>query len=345
MNKEVPSLKLDKDYNVIYYNESVKSEYSDILSKGYLKNLLGGYAIDYFSQPTVINMPFIESGKSRLLVVQNDDILNCYIVKNENYNIKNISAGIQYRMREPVSGVFALLPSLAANISSGDERKAVRNLEEIQLQTYKFLRSINNISMSTKILSGEKSYKDIFDFSNILQSIILGSSTIERNINITSEIDSDVYIDGSKTMMTAGILNLISNSINFKGQELPNISVKLSKKGKQAIFTYSDNSIGIKEENQSFIFRPYFSKDPYCDGEVDPSLGLGLFILKSAVEQSGGNIMLSSQFGEGVSYIISLPMEEPDTDILGSRSSDFLLDRYSQLFVQLCESCDLPMIK
>ena len=66
--------------------------------------------------------------------------------------------------------------------------------------------------------------------------------------------------------------------------------------------------------------------------------------VKNAFEAAGGKIMTSSVFGKGIKYIVTMPAVADNGRILESNSSEFLLNRYSELFVQLCDSCQLPML-
>ena len=123
------------------------------------------------------------------------------------------------------------------------------------------------------------------------------------------------------------------------------IEINLKKDGKSIVFSYADNSKGIKDELLPFVFKPYFSKDPFNDNAPDPSLGLGLFIAKTAFNSAGGKIMTVSSFGNGVKYVVTIPSVEDDGHLLESSTREFLLDRYSELYIQLCESCQLPPLK
>ncbi|MBE6866646.1 MAG: HAMP domain-containing histidine kinase, partial [Ruminococcaceae bacterium] len=156
---------------------------------------------------------------------------------------------------------------------------------------------------------------------------------------------SDVFVCGNMQFLSTAILNLISNSINFAADENVEIEIKLVKDTNRAVFSYKDNSKGIKEQYLADVFKPYFSKDPFADGEKDPSMGLGLFIAKTAFEQTGGRMMLTSSFGNGVRYNISIPLVKDADIVMESSTTDFLLNRYSELFVQLCDSCTLPSLK
>jgi two-component system nitrogen regulation sensor histidine kinase NtrY len=65
---------------------------------------------------------------------------------------------------------------------------------------------------------------------------------------------------------------------------------------------FQDNGTGVKEENISKLFLPYFSTKP--DGT-----GLGLAIVKKIIENHNGKIFVKSQYNEYTKFIINFPLE------------------------------------
>ena len=205
------------------------------------------------------------------------------------------------------------------------------------------IKSVNNMSLASKLISGRKFNLELINFSQLLKNSLQSASMVLPSYcSIDFDISENCFIKGSESVLSIGIFNLILNSIDYKKEDSVKISVSLRKEKGRIIFVYKDNSIGIKPELQQEVFKPYFTKNPYNDGEFNETMGLGLFILKCAVEQAGGNILLSTEFSEGVKYIISLPQTEETDGVFKSRSQNFILNKYSDMFVQLCKYCNLP---
>jgi signal transduction histidine kinase len=98
--------------------------------------------------------------------------------------------------------------------------------------------------------------------------------------------------------------NLISNSIKFRGTEVPHIRISAEKQKREWIFTVTDNGIGIAPEHaQSIfgIFKRLHTHDEY------PGSGIGLSICKKIVEQHGGKIWVESAPGQGATFKFILP--------------------------------------
>ena len=66
--------------------------------------------------------------------------------------------------------------------------------------------------------------------------------------------------------------------------------------------TRTDNGIGIDESNLPRIFEMFYRATEQSDGS-----GIGLYIVKNAIEKLGGQITVASRFNQGTRFNIILP--------------------------------------
>lgn len=333
----------DKDMNVIDTNEKTRNDYPFLTDAEYMKNLLKDSLSDFSSLPVISDCGNAAPGY-RLVISKEEDCIRCCLAADKKAYTNEVITNINYHMREPISTIFALLPVTANSINRGDDDKAILYLENIGQLSYQLLRSLNNVSLAAKLTAKEELKKETVDFSSLLESLINSVSTIEKELHFETDIEPGLLITTNSNLITDGILNLIANSIKFRSDIPAEIHISLKKSGRNIVFSYSDNSKGIREEYRQSVFLPYFSQEPYGESAnpYETGLGLGLYIARRAFEFSGGNLLLTSSFGEGVKYMVSLPAAENTDNVLFSNRRDFLLNRYSNIFIQLCESCMPP---
>jgi signal transduction histidine kinase len=73
----------------------------------------------------------------------------------------------------------------------------------------------------------------------------------------------------------------------------------------QAYIEIADTGIGIREENIDKIFDAFFTtKDSVKD------VGLGLSVCYGFIKEHGGDIRVSSEWGSGTTFTISLPIHK-----------------------------------
>jgi signal transduction histidine kinase len=82
----------------------------------------------------------------------------------------------------------------------------------------------------------------------------------------------------------------------------PEVRVQISINDKFAQIRFSDNGIGIDEQSISRIFDMFYRATEQSTGS-----GIGLYIVKNAVEKLGGRITVESEVGSGTTFTILLP--------------------------------------
>jgi len=343
--ENMPCIVLNRDFDIISIDDEISHKYPRLCDRDYMHTVFSRYKPEDFESFRLLSSVLTGDYDIKLAAVADENVIRCFVLNNDVMPGNQKLNIISYQMREPISSIFALLPIITDNVNRSDSDKAIMYLDGIYSKSYKLLRNVTNISTAAKIMEGNSFRSDSINLSQLLESLITSVLTVEKNVKIESETDENIIVNGNLSLLTNGILNLFANSFDYRQDKNTQIKIKLSLKGNKAVFTYSDNSKGIKEQFLPLVFNPYFSKDPYADGEDDPSLGLGLFIAKSAFTHAGASMLLTSKFGEGVKYSVSFPVSDKTETVLESNATDFLLNRYSEVFVQLCDSCTLPSLK
>jgi len=106
------------------------------------------------------------------------------------------------------------------------------------------------------------------------------------------------------TLLRQIIQNLISNGLKFNNSSPKVISVRWNDHGSGGELTFTDNGIGMEEQYYGQVFRLF--QRLHTESEYEGT-GVGLAIVKKAVEMIGASITLSSTPGQGSTFKIILP--------------------------------------
>ena len=143
---------------------------------------------------------------------------------------------------------------------------------------------------------------------------------LSDKFSIICDFEDNDTIFGIKSQLMEVIYNIIDNAYeaieektNFLSKIdaltfIPKIQISLTKQEKVNVIKISDNGIGIKEENLSKIFIPFFTTKT----AVKSGTGIGMYIVKRIVtENLKGKIELKSTYMQGTEFTMELPNELP----------------------------------
>ena len=97
--------------------------------------------------------------------------------------------------------------------------------------------------------------------------------------------------------------NLISNSIKYRGKEIPRVHVSAERDATEWLFAVRDNGMGIDPVDCERVFGMF----KRLHGSEIPGTGLGLALCKKVIDRQGGRIWVESQAGHGATFKFTIP--------------------------------------
>jgi PAS domain S-box-containing protein len=113
----------------------------------------------------------------------------------------------------------------------------------------------------------------------------------------------NILFNSVKYTPDGGNINLELGLSDAKGQ-----AVKANERKLNIMVKVSDNGYGIPKINQDKIFTKFFRGDNVRAKDTEGT-GLGLYIVKGIVDQSGGRVWFESKEGKGTTFYLTLPIE------------------------------------
>jgi PAS domain S-box-containing protein len=169
--------------------------------------------------------------------------------------------------------------------------------------------------------SMEAMIKGIFKYSQVITAPCdLGPVSLSQVVEEVLELhEADIQKSGAQvsvnpnlpmvhanhTLLLQVVLNLVGNALKFVAEgRTPQIDIADGSRGDDACFVVRDNGIGIAQENQARIFNILERLAPAAS---TPGNGVGLAIVKRAVERLDGKIEVVSTVGKGTEFHVWLP--------------------------------------
>lgn len=120
---------------------------------------------------------------------------------------------------------------------------------------------------------------------------------------------------GSPKRLKQVLLNLIQNSLKYNDKPEALIKVECERQGARVFFSVTDNGPGVPPELRERIFETFFRNHPKT-----PGTGMGLAIIRKAIENHGGKVWVDETFSEGARFCFYLPHSPQGTHLVAPKS-------------------------
>ena len=226
-------------------------------------------------------------------------------LKVRNIELDNFVYKVSHDLRAPLSSILGLvhLASMPGNNDNPAEYLSLIGQKAEQLDHFigDVLSHSKNLKMEMKI--SKVDFQKIIDqtFTNL--DYQKGADLVKREIVIRAE---EFYSDPWR--ISEILRNLISNAIKYRQLQhsAPSIHIAIRADQNFAEILFTDNGIGIDAKSLAHVFDMFYRASDQSEGS-----GLGLYIVKNAVEKLGGEISVESQYGFGTVFKIKLPNHSP----------------------------------
>jgi len=222
-------------------------------------------------------------------------------LKIRNIELDNFVYKVSHDLRAPLSSILGLvnLAKLPGNTDNPMDYidiigEKVQHLDHFIGDVLSHSKNLK-MEVTTSTVDFEKIISRTFEELNYLE----GAKDMKRTVKIEG-----ITFYSDPWRISEILRNLISNAIKYRqydGVE-SEISIKILIDHLRAEISFADNGIGINAENLAKVFEMFYRATEQSDGS-----GIGLYIVKNAVEKLGGQISVASQPQQGTRFNIILP--------------------------------------
>jgi two-component system phosphate regulon sensor histidine kinase PhoR len=147
--------------------------------------------------------------------------------------------------------------------------------------------------------------EELLDLQNIIEDVRLAlAPQIQKSkVRFTYEIQAS-EITFARRKLRSVIYNLVNNAIKYCSPDRkPEICIKSYIEHTNLVVSVSDNGIGIDSDSLDSVFLKYRRANSSVEGN-----GIGLFLVKNILENSGGRVTVESELGIGSTFKVFLPL-------------------------------------
>ena len=218
-----------------------------------------------------------------------------------NNDLDNFIYSASHDLKAPVVNMEGIINAFKPSFKETLAEREKTLIAMLETSIGKLKITIDYLTDVSKISKKSEEQAEPIDLKNIIRDVKTDLrpiiNEVEPEIIEALEIPTIEY---SKSSLTSIIANLLSNSLKYRspGRALKIVFRSYLEDGK-IVFSIEDNGLGIKQEHHEKIFILFKRMHNHVDGT-----GVGLYIVKRLVENSGNQIVVESEIDKGTKFKI-----------------------------------------
>ena len=222
-------------------------------------------------------------------------------------------ANASHELKTPVAGIALLSESIANAAHDGDTQAISMFSKRLEKEASRLQHLVRDLLDLARLENRQARGRgaETSDFAGAVAVSFDAHLTRADAKGVEMELcDETAEGDPPRVKLSASdaallVDNLLENAVNYT--ESGSVRVRLACEEGRAVLSVKDTGIGIPYADQGRIFERFYRVDTARSREMGGT-GLGLSLVRHAVEDAGGSIQLESAPGAGSTFTVRLPL-------------------------------------
>ncbi|HEY9005096.1 tetratricopeptide repeat-containing sensor histidine kinase [Ohtaekwangia sp.] len=223
------------------------------------------------------------------------------IIEKKNAELDSFFYRVSHDLKGPISSLLGLNNLMKYEVK---DEKLQKYIDMYQSQILRIDNIVLDLINLTRMNHAEVN-KTKIDFETLLHDCINTYQFLDnfKRISFKIEIEPNLEFYSEWAIVNTILQNLIENAIKYSMPDKePIVHISIARDEQSLIIIVTDNGIGIDPLLQTKVFNMFFRANDRVEGT-----GLGLYILKRAVERLHGDVSFKSEVFQGTSFTVKLP--------------------------------------
>ncbi len=232
-------------------------------------------------------------------------------LKNYATSRNAISNILAHDLAGPLGNIQMFSKFIKQGLSSGDVldiQDLVEDIEEISKQSLNLIR--NYVDAEYLDTNKEEITRNLTELVEPLSNLLASYRQLPSSQHlgfIFSSSHREIYVHVDELKLLQAIGNLISNAVKFT-PDGGKIFLEISKRPKSVLIRLQDTGVGIAQKYHSTLFEKFNgARRPGLKGQ--PTVGLGMSIIKTIIDWHQGDIWFDSIENVGTTFFVELKTE------------------------------------
>ena len=223
-----------------------------------------------------------------------------------NVDLDNFIYTASHDLKAPISNIEGLLDTLRDELppqAAGGEVPYI--LELMQDSVNRFTRTIEHLTDVSRLQKEHDQPHEPVPLAGIIEDVRLDLAPLLQQTGGRLHVDVRAVptVQFSVKNLRSVVYNLLSNALKYHHPDrAPQVQVRGREEGAYHVLEVQDNGLGLDLAREPELFGMFRRYHTHVDGS-----GIGLYMVKRMVENTGGRIEVHSTLGEGSTFTVYFP--------------------------------------
>ncbi|SLK01407.1 sensor histidine kinase [Arthrobacter sp. P2b] len=221
---------------------------------------------------------------------------------------EELVSNVSHEFRSPLNSIIGNVDMVLDDAADLPPHVA-RRLMVVQRNSERLLALVSDLTASASAALNVHPKRT--DLAGLVEtSVGSAQAQAERaHIELTADVPSPLWAYADPLRIGQALDNLVSNAIKYS-PDGGKVSISASTGNDWIQLSVSDTGMGMTTEDAARVFKRFYRTEAARKAAISGA-GLGLSITKLIVERHGGTITCQSGHGEGSTFTLTLPADEP----------------------------------
>ncbi|MBI3417606.1 MAG: HAMP domain-containing histidine kinase, partial [Verrucomicrobia bacterium] len=218
-------------------------------------------------------------------------------------------ANMSHELRTPLNAIIGYSEMVVEELEDMGDTALTPDVQKIHSAAKHQLGLINDILDLSKVEAGKMTlHVEEFDVAKLVREVeatvqpLIAKNTNKLEVSCAADLGT---MRADQTKVRQVLFNLISNAAKFT--ERGTITLRASREsGGRASVRITDTGIGMTPEQLAKLFQAFTQADSSTSKKYGGT-GLGLALSRKFCQMMGGELTVTSEFGKGSTFTVTLP--------------------------------------
>jgi signal transduction histidine kinase len=223
------------------------------------------------------------------------------IIEQKNAELDSFFYRVSHDLKGPISSLLGLHNLVQSDVAD----QAALKLFDLYNGQVKRMNSIVMGLINLTAIKNTKELKAKIDFDKLVDECIQSCHYLDQSaaVVVNKHIEP-IEFHSEWAIINTILQNLIENAIKYARKDItPSVNISIRVQCDELVIQVEDNGQGIPAKHLGSIFEMFYRANNKVQGS-----GLGLYILKRAVERLQGSIHVDSSLNIGSVFTVNLPL-------------------------------------